>query len=366
MRNALLLLVTVTLVAQSSAKPRWRVKYFHDKDETTLGFIDAAFVSPTLGMAAGVLQNTQRRAAPQGVLLVTNDGGGRWTEVKLPDLPVSLFALDSGHAWMVGAENIWKSNEFGRAWTKLGKLKGALRVHFLDEKRGFAVGLMKSVWQTVDGGVKWTKLPEAEAPKTKAENTVYTHVTFLNAKRGIISGFSRPPRRRDSPVPDWMDPDSRRAQVPNVTITLETTDGGKTWNPSTVSAFGQLTQVVFGPTGGLTVIEFVDAFDYPSEVLLLDFSSGKSMRTFRERDRLVKDASVDKLGRGVLAAIERRGEMGQLPIPGKVRMYESLDLRNWGEMDVDYKAVANSVTLATGDALARFAATDTGMILKYE
>jgi photosystem II stability/assembly factor-like uncharacterized protein len=364
MRFVSLLLAAALLAAQTGGKPRWRVKYFHDKDDTALIFTDVAFVSPTLGMAVGVIQNTERRAAPKGVALVTSDGGNRWTEVKLDDVPVSLFALDDGNVWMVGAEYLWKSNEFGRAWTKLGRLRGALRLHFLDEKRGFAAGVPKAVWQTSDGGLKWTKVPEAETPKTKAENTAYTNITFLNPKRGLISGFSRPPRRRDSPVPDWMDPDSRRAQVPNVTITLETMDGGKTWSPMTTSAFGQLTQIVFGPSGGLTVMEFVDAFDYPSEVLRLDFQNGKTQRSFREPDRAVKDVAIDKLGRGLLAAIERKGQMGHLPIPGRLRIYESLDLLKWGEMDVDYKAVANSVKLATGDA--RFAVTDTGMILKYE
>lgn len=367
MRFFIAFAAAVLMLAQTPAgTPKWRVKYFYDKDDTALGFNDLTFVSPTLGMASGVLVQTERRAAPQGVLLITSDGGNRWSEVKLPDVPISLFALDQGNVWMVGQENIWKSNEFGRTWTRLARLRGSLRVHFLDENRGFAVGVMKSIWQTVDGGKKWTKVPEAEVPKTKVENTAYTNITFLNAKRGIIAGFSRPPRRRDRNVPEWMDPDQRRAQVPNVAITLETGDGGKTWSPATTSAFGLLTRVVFGPTAGLSIVEFTDAFEYPSEVLLLDYRNAKNARSFREKDRAVKDVSLDKLGRGLLAAIERRGEMGHLPIPGRLRIYESADLLKWNEMDVDYKATANSVVLATGDPQARFAATDTGMLLKLE
>ena len=366
-RGLVFVALAAVLLAQTPApRQKWRVKFFHDKDDTAISFVDLTFVSPTLGMAAGYLVQTERRAAPQGIAEITTDGGMRWSQVKLPDVPVSLFALDQGNVWLVGQEHIWKSNEFGRAWTKLGKLRGALKVHFLTEKRGFAVGVPKAIWRTEDGGVKWTKVPEAEVPQTKVENTAYTDITFLNSKRGIISGFSKPPRRRDQRVPDWMDPDQRRAQVPNVTITLETADGGKTWNPSTVSAFGQLTRVVFGPSGGLSVVEYTDSFEYSSEVLLLDFRNGKNTRSFREKDRVVKDVAIDKLGRGLLGSIERKGQMGHLPIPGRLRIYQSLDLLKWAEMDVDYKAVANSVALATGDAQARFAATDTGMILKYE
>ena len=94
--------------------------------------------------------------------------------------------------------------------------------------------------------------------------------------------------------------------------------------------------------------------------------TGTVKSVIREKDRVVKDVAIDKLGRGLLGSIERKGQMGHLPIPGRLRIYQSLDLLKWAEMDVDYKAVANSVALATGDAQARFAATDTGMILKYE
>ena len=360
------LVIALCLGQLLAGQAKWRVKYFHDKDDTALAFEDLTFVSPALGLAAGVLVHTQRNAAPQGVLLITTDGGARWTETKLPDIPVSLFALDQGNVWLVGREAVWKSNEFGRAWTKLGKLKGALRVYFLDEKHGFAVGLMKSVWQSVDGGVKWTKVPEAQAPKTREQYTAYTNITFVNQNRGLISGFSRPPRRSDQKVPAWMDPEARSPEVPSVTLVLETNDGGKNWSPSTTSTFGQVRRVVFGPKGGLTLIEFEEGFQYPSEVHRLSFQGAKNMRVFREKNRAVKDAGFTVDGSGVLAAIERKGELGHLPIPGRLRIYESADLATWTELNVDYKAVANSAVLSTGDLRARFVATDTGMILKYE
>lgn len=365
MKLALALLVAASLAAQT---PKWRIKYFHDKDDTAIAFEDLTFASPTVGLAVGVLLQTQRRAAPQGVALITTDGGTRWTESKLPDLPLSVFALDQGNVWLVGQDAIWKSTEFGRDWKKLTKLKGALRLHFLDEKRGFAVGLNKAVWQTVDGGLKWTKVPEAEAPKTRAQYTAYTGITFLNQKRGLISGFSRPPRASDhtQKVPAWMDPESRSPELPSVTLILETADGGQNWKPSTTSTFGQVLRVVFGPKGGLTLIEFGEGFQYPSEVVRLDYAGGKNTRVFREKNRAVKDASIDADGRALLATIERKGELGHLPIPGRLRIYESTDLATFTEQDVDYKAIANSAVLATGYQQVRFVATDTGMILKYE
>jgi len=350
--------------APTAGKPRWRTKYFHDQDESALTFEDIAFVTPQLGLAVGNISSTVRAAKPTGVALITSDGGQRWSEVKLPDVPVSLFALDQGNVWIVCFEGIYKSNEFGRDWKRVAKLKGALRVYFLTPQRGFAVGTNKSVWETNDGGVKWTKVTAAAEPKTRPEYTAYTEIIFPSATRGMIAGFSRPPRRRESRVPAWMDPEGQSPQVPTITITLETRDAGKTWSSQTVSAFGQPTRVAFGPRAGLSLLQFSEGFEYSSEVLRLDFATAKNDRVFRAKDRLVRDVSVDPEGRGVLAAVERPGKMGQLPIPGRLRLYESLDLRQWTEMDVDYKAVANNAVLAQG--AHRFLATDTGMILKYE
>jgi len=44
-------------------------------------------------------------------------------------------------------------------------------------------------------------------------------------------------------------------------------------------------------------------------------------------------------------------------------MLESRDLKNWSEMPVDYRAVAQSLVLAGPDPDHLWAATDTGMIL---
>jgi len=98
-------------------------------------------------------------------------------------------------------------------------------------------------------------------------------------------------------------------------------------------------------------------------VYRIDLTTGKSESVFKQKDRVVTDAAIFADGRTFLAAVEPPGRLRSAPIPGKVRMLESRDLKNWQEMPVDYRAVAQSLILAGPDPDHLWAATDTGMIL---
>jgi hypothetical protein len=131
---------------------------------------------------------------------------------------------------------------------------------------------------------KMAARPGSPSPRRRTripipEYTVYNSITFVSAKTGLINGYSAPPRAGDSGQPDWLDakdPTARR-EWPHLSIMLDTRDGGKTWNPSTASMFGRIARTCFLPDGrGLGLIEFTDTFKWPSEVHLLDGTTGKS------------------------------------------------------------------------------------------
>jgi hypothetical protein len=329
-------------------------------------FVDMKFVSPRIGMAVGVLENTAQRARPTPVAMVTVDGGNSWTQKKLPELPRSIFAL-SETVWLVADNDaLYRSGDFGGTWRKVSTLKGCLRVHFLDDKRGFGVGVRKSVWRTGDGGAKWTPVAEAAEPKTKVENSVYTSIAFIDDKQAMIVGFSQPPRRRLPQAPEWMDPDNAPPQVPNVFLILETKDGGAKWVSQTASVFGRISRLATSKQVGLSLIQYGEGFAWPSEVLLVGWGQRTNKRVFREKDRAVRDVAMDSKGKGYLVAIERPGSISAIPVPGKLHVLESLDLEKWSEAVVDYKAVANDAVIALAPDDTRFIATDTGMILKFE
>ena len=363
MKTAFLVLALLAVPAQCAEK--WQVSYFYDKESSSLVLNDLQFPSAARGVAAGYLND---KGEPKPVTITTDDGGAHWTVSKVKQVPISLFFLNDKLGWMVTPEGIWRTADAGREWRELPKSpKLLMKVYFVDEERGFAIGAHKLAYQTGDGGKTWEPIAAAAEPQTNPDYTVYNDITFVTAKAGMIGGFSAPPRPGENGKPDWLDAQdtSARRELPHLSIMLDTRDGGKTWTPSTASMFGRITRTCFLPDGrGLGLIEFIDTFKWPSEVHLLDGTTGKSDVVYNATDRLITDVLLQPSGTGYLAGVEVTGRLQHTPIPRKVIILKSENLSDWHEMDVDYRASAVRAMLrAAGDG-SLWAATDTGMILK--
>ena len=327
---------------------------------------DLRFPSPKRGIAAGYLEEN---GGSKAVTVTTDDGGAHWTVNKLKQVPVSLFFLNSKLGWMVTPDGIWRTVDAGREWHELHKSpKLLMNVYFVDEAHGFAAGGHKLAYATEDGGKTWEPIAAAAEPHTNPEYTVYNHITFVDGKAGLINGFSAPPRTIDSDRPDWLDPQdaTRRREWPHLSIMLDTRDGGKTWKPSTASMFGRITKESFLPDGrGLGLIEFTDTFKWPSEVHLLDGTTGKSKIVYNAADRSITDVLLLPSGTGYLAGVEVMGRLQHSPVPSKLVVLKSENLTDWKEMDVDYRATAVRAMLRAASDGSLWVATDTGMILKW-
>jgi hypothetical protein len=371
-----LLLACLTLAPMAHAE-KWKIQYFYDQLKETFYIEDLEFPTPQRGIAVGTIVS-DAGAKPRYVSMVTNDGGEHWATIPLKEHPRSLFFLNESAGWMVTDQSLWFTDESGRSWKrtsaqvksdkKVGPTPpGGLitKVWFTDLQSGFAIGLQKTALETHDGGVKWTPIAEAAKPSSAAAHTSYSQI-WMDGKRGLIVGGSRPPRPDDPALPVWMEPERavKRREVPTLAIVLQTVNGGATWLNSTAPLFGTVTSVRLSGDEGLAVFGFNDSFEWPSEVYRMDTTSGASTTVFHAADRRVIDVALFPGPRAFLAAVEPPGRLSSLPIPGKVKMLTSTDFKNWTEMDVDYKAVARSVILAGPDAEHQWAATDTGMILR--
>jgi len=385
------LLPASLLHGQPNERGRWTLQYFYDQDGKDLHITDLAFPSAKRGIAVGAIVDREGHK-PQFTSLVTSDGGEHWSLTPLKEFPRSIFFLDELNGWMVTGESLWFTQEAGRSWTRISdqikpdkKLADAphtgliLRVWFLDAQHGYAVGLQKSVFETHDGGRTWKPLAEAAAPTSNPAYSVYSHIVFENARWGMIAGGYAPPRtagksreerEEEGDLPEWMHPETtlHRRQQPRLTLELDTRDGGATWKSGTAPLLGSLVSARLAGENGLLVFDYADSFEWPAEVYRLDLKTGRSESAFKQKDRLVTDAAifVDGAGdgRAFLAAVEPPGRLRSAPIPGKVRMLSSTNLKDWVEMPVDYRAVAQSLVLAGPDAEHLWAATDTGMILR--
>jgi hypothetical protein len=363
-----LLSVAAALFAAAGAAQaqRWEMRYFYDESRSALTINDLAFPTARRGVAVGEILDT-RRDRVQGAAVVTSDGGATWSVVRLPETGISVFFLDETTGWVVTHRRIYRTDEGGRSWRRLPRSpRDAVRVWFLDPDRGYAVGAGKSVHQTEDGGRSWKPLPAVGQIKTNPDHTVFTSIAFTGPL-GYITGWSRPPRRDQSHLPDWMEPEKAvaRREWPNTSIVLGTTDGGKTWEGSSASIVGQISRIRMSGDGRvLSVLEFRHAAPYAGEVIAVDSKTGGSQRVFHSKEHAVWDVAVPASGPTYVAASAVAGRLKRSPIPARLYILKSDDLKVWKAMEVDYRANARSAVMAAVDAQNVWVATDTGMILK--
>jgi len=358
--------IAVAVWVAPAGAQRWKMQYFYDKNKSTFLISDLQFASASRGVAAGIIQDGNHR---KPTAVVTADGGEHWQLVPLEEPPVSLFFLNENLGWMVTTKGLWRTQEAGKSWHHVAGLPaGMVRVYFQDENYGFAVGGKKKVLETHDGGKSWQPVPAAAQPPGMPEHSVYNWVAFASPKVGLITGWNQPPRRTLKQFPDWMDPEAamNQRELPHLSYELITTDGGKTWKPGSASLFGDVARVRFGKSGnGIGLIEYTNAFRYPSEAYRIDWTTGKSQTVYRDRRFAISDIWLTQDGVAYLAGILVPGQVRDV-IPGKVQVLKSndKDFSTWSEMDVDYRAVANRTTLAVVDANNMWLATNNGMILK--
>lgn len=360
-----LVVALVALAATAAAADRWTVQFFHDEEKSSLTLVDIRFPSAQRGIAIGTISEDSRR---KHVALVTSDSGARWTPVEIRESPTSLYCLNDSACWMVTQRGIWFSAEGGRDWRKIRSENGLTRVWFNSLERGWAVGAGKKLLETRDGGKSWKKMPIGEQIKSIEEYTVFHVISFVTPKLGFIAGRSEP-SDRSFRVPIWMDADAdTRKEHPTLSFVLETRDGGETWKQSTTSNFGRITRFFPGEKNGisLALIEFFRVFDYPSEIFQIDIRTGVSQRVFRRKDVAVTDVALLGDGSALAAGFQPPGTLARTPVPGKVRVMRSRDLKNWTEDSVDYRAVARRVTMALTPSGDVWMATDTGMVLRQD
>jgi hypothetical protein len=360
-RRSLLATIPSLALAQNQKFVR---SFFYLKPDSRLVLIDFAVGSDKKMWAVG---GTVAAGRGKGAMLSSLDGGLSWQQSELRFLPRSLFALDDSSLWCVSESGeIWFSAESGREWKKISKQNNAVKVHFLNNQTGFLVGSKKTFMRTDDSGKTWRHIPEAAQVAGTPENFSYTSVQFWNGKIGLVSGSAQPsPRsRRREELPDWMEPElaAYRSDKPHLLVSLETTDAGATWRKQEVSGFGSVHRSLIGSDGtGLTLIKFSKSFDFGGEIYSFypKFTKQSAM-ILRLRDLEMQDILYIPGDGAYLACTER---LGPLPVPTKVRIKHSKDLQNWTDIPVDYRAIAQKITLGATPSGKVFAALDQGSIL---
>jgi len=348
---------------RSDAAERWKMQFYYNKDQSILDIRDLQCPSVQRCIAAGV--TVEKNDHEKGTVLVTSDGGKQWSFVEFKDRPLSMFFLNESVGWIAAEHGAWETQESGRTWKKVeGLKKGIQRIYFTSPSHGYAIGYPNALYETTDGGKTWPKLAATpDVTLAKSEAVSYDCIDFMG-NHGLIMGRVIGPE--SDRLPAWIDPQQGkwRRERKSIVVGIETFDGGKSWKSNTATSYGSLAEMKLLSTGAaLVLFQYKDTFDVPSNLLRVKVGLKSPESVFGEHDRAVTDFLLLPAGDTFVASVVPPGNSNQVPIPGKLKILRSKNLKVWVEMDADYRAVAQRAVLAAVDAHHVWVATDTGMIL---
>lgn len=163
--------------------------------------------------------------APPKAILTTNDGGGTWERVKLPDtiLGTPLTSIDVQRpapnvvlalaSWYMYGTRIFRSEDSGRTWNMFPGPEHTLRMHFVDTLHGWAVGSESNgvgdqrrdiIYRTTDGGRSWSEQLNREIEPIFGLNDVM----FADTLHGIAVGQVGKLLRTNDGGDTWIQDDS--------------------------------------------------------------------------------------------------------------------------------------------------------------
>ena len=98
----------------------------------------------------------------RGYIVLSDDGGASWRRAKSPPAPLltAVHFVDARKGWAVGHDAvILATTDGGENWTQQfsapAENRPLLDVHFLDAANGIAVGAYGAYYETTDGGTTW-------------------------------------------------------------------------------------------------------------------------------------------------------------------------------------------------------------------
>jgi len=207
-------------------------------------------------------------------------------------------------------------------------------------------------------GVVGTFSPSKALAMLLKDTALNYDVVAFRGTHGVIIGALDP----SSPV--LVDPAAGLPSAGKITV-LETLDGGKKWTYGAIPMDGELAQLRMSNKGMVVTLILYSNPRYPvgSAVFETPLGSPNGRMVFAERDRAATDIALLNDGSAVLVTVEPPGNSTNVPIPGKLKILVSDNLKVWREMDVDYRAVAQRAIISAPDAQHMWVATDTGAIL---
>lgn len=312
--------------------------------------VNTSFAQANRLTAVAKAGNTLVAAGPRGHVLLSDNGGQRWTQVPAPvssDL-VAVRFLNATHGWAVGHDGIvLHSADAGKTWIKQfdgkqaatvadahlkralaagdeqaraqeaavarfveeGADKPFLDVLFLNEKEGFVVGAFGAAFRTRDGGKTWEPLLwRVDNPSAYHIYALATHGGALYAagERGLLLRWDRDQERFVAQASPYqgsyfglLDSGSELVAYGLRGNVYATGDAGNTWRKIATPAPDS-------PVGGTVLSEGRYALVTAGGRILLNKPDGSGFDVVRAKNPMPY-AAVALAGNQSLVAVGARG-----------------------------------------------------------
>jgi len=181
-------------------------------------------------------------ATDGGKIFVTSNGGDDWGEVRAwsgaTDYLFGFHFLDEQKGWVVGLAGVLTTDDGGAHWTKLAKTEGRA-IAFVDAQNGWLVGQHAVLMSSADGGASWTHV---DLPFANDEKPDLWDICFADTREGWIVG--------------------------DEATLLRTMDGGQTWTRRALDIPGLHSAAKLDRIPTSTGVAVVDAGDRTSGLTL--------------------------------------------------------------------------------------------------
>lgn len=132
--------------------------------DSLLVFLDAVFVSETIGYVVGYAHGADRPSATHGMIRATSDGGASWYDALLTDDRMEIQkVVNVGEELVaaIGHNALLLSRDGGKEWSRQtfeGLGRSLTDIVFLDENVGFIATGGTAFLRTTDGGDQWQRI----------------------------------------------------------------------------------------------------------------------------------------------------------------------------------------------------------------
>ena len=263
----------------------------------------------SLLLDAQLVENAVFAVGERGHLLLSEDNGTSWTQIRVPTRATltGVYFVDRAHGWVVGHDQvILRTQDGGKSWALVYEDADAesplLDVYFQDNQHGFAIGAYGQFLETADGGNSWEARYISEDDYHLNQIRAVGEKLYIAAEAGLAYRSDDAGKNWIPLAPDYMGSFFDLLPLSEDHLLLfglrgnlfRSDDAGETWRSIETATEASLTSGLRLADGTLVIAGMAGA-------LLVSHDEGQSFELHQDPERRGFSALVETAGGEILA-----------------------------------------------------------------